>query len=100
MPTDQLTSTDSDYRRDVLQVLRDLKPGEVVSYGEVATEAGHPGTARGVGQILAHAEEPLAWWRVVRSTGQLAAHKVDEQARRLAGEGVVVVDGRVRMGRS
>ncbi len=100
MPSDRKTGPHSRYRHDVLAVLRDLKPGEVVSYGEVAAESGHPGTARGVGQVLAHTEEPLAWWRVVRSTGQLAAHKVDEQARRLGAEGVVVVDGRVRMGRS
>jgi methylated-DNA-protein-cysteine methyltransferase-like protein len=99
MPTDRPKGPNSAYRQDVLAVLRSLEAGEVVSYGEVASESGHPGTGRGVGQILAHAPEPLAWWRVVRSTGQLAPHKVDEQARRLAAEGVVVIDGRVRMGR-
>jgi methylated-DNA-protein-cysteine methyltransferase-like protein len=99
MPSDRPSRTDSNYRRDVLQVLRALQPGDVVSYGEVAAEAGHPGTARGVGQILAHAEDPLPWWRVVRSSGHLASHKVSEQSRRLAAEGVAVVDGRVQIGR-
>lgn len=88
----------SRYRHDVLRILRALRPGEVVSYGEVAAESGHPGTARGVGQILAHAEEDLPWWRVVQSTGHLARGKEQDQARRLRVEGVEVIDDRrVRM---
>ncbi len=36
------------------------------------------------------------WWRVVRSDGRLAAPDPASQARLLAGEGVVVVEGRVQ----
>ena len=43
----------------VLAVLRALDAGEVVSYGDVAAEAGFPGAAaRGVGSVLAHLPPP------------------------------------------
>ena len=35
------------FEEAVLEVLRSLKPGEVVTYGEVAELAGYPGRARG-----------------------------------------------------
>ena len=47
-----------------------LRSGEVVTYGEVAEEAGHPGAARAVGNVIASSED-LPWWRVVTSTGRL-----------------------------
>jgi methylated-DNA-protein-cysteine methyltransferase-like protein len=75
-------------------VLAALKPGEVVSYGEVAARAGNPGAHRAVGQLLAKGQLPN-WWRVVRSDGTLAANERGEQARRLIGEGVRVAGGRV-----
>ncbi|MBA2496590.1 MAG: MGMT family protein, partial [Acidimicrobiia bacterium] len=49
----------------VRTVLRSLEPGQVVSYGDVAAEAGRPGAGRGVGQVLAGAGDALPWWRVV-----------------------------------
>lgn len=81
---------------DVIAVLRGLRPGEVVSYGEVAEEAGHPGAARAVGRFLATTDEAVPWWRVVMASGRLAPGKEDDQGRRLRREGVTVVDGRVR----
>ncbi len=72
-----------------------LRPGEVVSYGEVAARAGHPGAARAVGSLLA-SSRGLPWWRVVRADGRLIASHTVEQARRLVAEGVAVDNGRVR----
>jgi methylated-DNA-protein-cysteine methyltransferase related protein len=77
----------------VKAVIRDLKRGEVLTYGEVARRAGYPRAARAVGNILA-TNLGLPWWRVVRANGQLAAHSREEQARRLRREGVTVRDGR------
>ncbi|TMF59179.1 MAG: MGMT family protein [Chloroflexi bacterium] len=77
----------------VRKVIRDLRRGEVVSYGEVARRAGYPRAARAVGNILA-TNLGLPWWRVVRASGELAAHSREEQARRLRREGVPVHDGR------
>src|SRR5205085_12074541 len=42
-------STPVPFEDDVLAVLRRLLPGDVVTYGAVAEEAGHPGAARAVG---------------------------------------------------
>ncbi|MGQ0433638.1 MAG: MGMT family protein [Microthrixaceae bacterium] len=77
------------------EVVTDLAPGEVVSYGEVARRAGRPGAARAVGGFLAEHGGGLPWWRVVRADGSLAAHKPADQQRRLRAEGVDVVRGRV-----
>jgi methylated-DNA-protein-cysteine methyltransferase-like protein len=79
----------------VRRVLRDLRRGEVVSYGEVARRAGYPRAARAVGNMLAR-HTGLPWWRVVRASGELAAGSREEQERRLRREGVVVRDGAVK----
>ncbi|HMC52373.1 MAG TPA: MGMT family protein [Acidimicrobiales bacterium] len=78
------------------RVLRALRPGEVVSYGEVAARAGFPGAARAVGSYLASRCGPrVPWWRVVRAGGRLAAINRVRQAELLASEGVLVVGGRI-----
>lgn len=84
----------------VIAVLLALVPGEVVTYGEVAAEAGFPGAARAVGNLLRTSEEGLPWWRVVTSTGRLVPGHETEHAKRLRAEGVSVEDGRVARPRS
>jgi len=82
------------FEEAVAEVLAGLGFGEVVTYGEVAAEAGYPGAARAVGRFLAtHGDQP--WWRVVTSTGRLVPRHPEEHARRLRAEGVRVEDGRV-----
>lgn len=76
-----------------------LAPGDVVTYGEVAAEAGFPGAARAVGRLLAHSEGALPWWRVVTASGRLVPGHETEHARRLLAEGVDVREGRVRVRR-
>jgi len=80
----------------VAAVLHALEPGDVVTYGEVALEAGWPGRARAVGRILSTSDGEYPWWRVVNASGRLVPGHEEEQARRLAAEGVEVRDGRVR----
>lgn len=86
-----------DFETAVLGVLRQLGPGEVVTYGEVAEEAGFPGAARAVGNVLRGGND-VPWWRVVTATGRLVPGNELEHARRLRAEGVTVSDGRVRGG--
>jgi methylated-DNA-protein-cysteine methyltransferase-like protein len=81
----------------VAGVLRRLRPGEVVTYGEVAAEAGHPGAHRAVGRFLRD-HEGFPWWRVVTASGRLVPGHEAEQRRRLEAEGVDVRDGRVSRG--
>lgn len=80
----------------VVEVLAGLAPGDVVTYGEVAAEAGFPGAARAVGRILAGSDGQLPWWRVVNAAGRLVPGLEDDHAARLRAEGVTVEDGRVR----
>ena len=79
-----------------VEVLVALGPGDVVTYGEVAAEAGFPGAARAVGTLLSRGGHDVPWWRVVNAAGRLAPGHEEEHARRLRAEGVEVVGGRVR----
>ncbi len=87
-------SGDRDFTEAVIAVLEALEPGTVMSYGEVAAEAGFPGAARAVGNLL-RTTPGLPWWRVVTTTGRLVPHAEAEQAQRLRAEGVAVRNGRV-----
>ena len=85
------------FERSVATVLDALEAGDVVTYGEVAAEAGHPGAHRAVGRYLrSHSGHP--WWRVVTATGRLVPGLEVEQARLLEADGVTVRDGRARPG--
>jgi len=78
-------------------VIRGLRPGEVVTYGEVAADAGRPGAARAVGHLLATRPADLPWWRVVAANGRLVPGHEAEHARRLQAEGVGLAGGKVRL---
>ena len=84
------------FSQAIRAVLAALRPGEVVTYGEVAAEAGRPGAARAVGAFLRESGDGLPWWRVVGAGGRLVSPHADEQARLLRDEGHVVEGGRVR----
>jgi methylated-DNA-protein-cysteine methyltransferase-like protein len=89
---------DGDFEAAVIGVIKSLQPGEVAAYGEIAAEAGYPGAARAVGNLLRNVPG-LPWWRVVNSAGRLAPGSEAEQAERLRAEGVTVVNGRVKRSR-
>jgi methylated-DNA-protein-cysteine methyltransferase-like protein len=80
----------------VSRVLTRLKVGDVVTYGEVAAEAGYPGRARAVGAFLAAHGDGHPWWRVVTASGRVVPGHESQHERRLRAEGVVVTNGRVR----
>ena len=79
-----------------------IPQGEVSTYGAVARAAGLPGRARQAGYALRVAPEAmnLPWHRVVGAGGRIVFPKSSrpyrEQMRRLRGEGVAVVHGRVQ----
>jgi methylated-DNA-protein-cysteine methyltransferase-like protein len=82
--------------RRILDVIRALQPGEVVTYGDIAEVAGYPRMSRLVGRILAITDDDLPWWRVVNSVGRLVPGNEREQSALLRAEGVAVEGGRVR----
>ena len=93
-------ATLDELRPRVLAALRTIQPGEVVTYGELAMEAGAPKQARLVGRILAEGHRGVPWWRVVTASGRLVPGHESEQRERLLAEGVQLTDrGRVAMRR-
>jgi methylated-DNA-protein-cysteine methyltransferase related protein len=82
-------------------VVARIPPGQVSSYGEVASRAGLPGRARLIGKVLGKTPDgmELPWFRVLRSDGRIAfppqSKPYREQRARLIGEGVRVERGRV-----
>ena len=80
----------------IVDVIRALREGEVVTYGDIAADAGYPKLSRLVGRILATTDVELPWWRVVNSVGRLVPGHEREQTALLKAEGVTVLDGRVR----
>ncbi len=77
-------------------MIRSLREGEVVTYGEIADDAGFPKMSRLVGRLLAQSgDSDLAWWRVVNSAGRLVPGHEREQVELLTAEGVTCVNGRV-----
>lgn len=92
--TDQQLRAERDSR--ILAVIRSLAPGEVVTYGDIAEDAGYPKLSRLVGRLLAITDDDLPWWRVVNAAGRLVPGHEREQAAQLRSEGVTVVEGRVQ----
>ena len=80
-----------------------IPPGKVASYGQIADLAGLPGRARLVGKVLGYAPKALKlpWYRVLRSSGQLAfsagSKEAETQKGLLQEEGVVVLNNRVKL---
>lgn len=89
-----MTASANEFTGAVIRVLEALEPGMVMSYGEVAAEAGFPGAARAVGNLL-RTTPGLPWWRVVTAAGRLVPHHEQEQAQLLRAEGIRVQSGRV-----
>lgn len=77
--------------------------GKVASYGQIADLAGLPGRARLVGKSLGFVPKELEvpWYRVLRSTGQIAFPVGSEQSKKQTGllqqENVVVFNNRIKM---
>jgi methylated-DNA-protein-cysteine methyltransferase-like protein len=79
----------------VVAVLRSIPPGDVLTYGEVAAEAGHPGAARAVGRLLRTTDADVPWWRVVGAGGRLVTPDPRRQAVLLRAEGWSIRDRRL-----
>ena len=79
-----------DFEQAVIKALLSLEEGEVVTYGEVAEQAGFPGAARAVGSLLRRTVAEVPWWRVVGAGGYLRSPQPSRQAALLRAEGIEV----------
>ncbi|MES9906245.1 MAG: methylated-DNA--[protein]-cysteine S-methyltransferase [Sedimenticola sp.] len=91
------------HQQRIWQTVQLIPRGRVAGYGQVADLAGLPGRARMVGRALGQAPAGMAlpWYRVLRSSGQIAfptgSDKAERQKGALQEEGVVVLNNRVKM---
>jgi len=82
------------FQRAVVEVVAALRPGDLATYGEVAEEAGHPGSGQAVANVLRAAPD-LPWWRVLPSDGRIYRTHAPAQVPLLEDEGHEVVERRV-----
>ncbi len=95
---------DKDTRlRRLWETIRDIPPGCVASYGQIADIAGIPRGARQTAYALRTAPRELAlpWHRVIQASGKSAFDRKSRHFRRqrdrLSEEGVPMVNGKVDM---
>ena len=63
------------FKTKVLEVVKKIPKGEVLSYKEVARKAGNPKASRAVGNIMAeNKDKNVPCHRVIRSDGTLGAY--------------------------
>ncbi len=61
----------SNFTERVRAVVRGIKKGKMMTYGQVAAAAGRPGAARAVGTIMSHNDDKtVPCHRVVRADGK------------------------------
>jgi methylated-DNA-protein-cysteine methyltransferase-like protein len=104
-PKDPTEKPDRNWARNVWQVVADIPPGHVLTYGEVARLSGMPRYARRVGQAMRWAPRSmqLPWHRVINAQGQISfpreSRAYERQKALLQEEGVVFVNGCVDLER-
>ena len=89
----------SSFSEAVWQIVTRIPRGRVMSYAEVAKEAGFPGAARAVGTLMKQNFDPARpCHRVIRSDGTLGEYNRGTRRKRslLTSEGVVIVRNRVQ----
>ncbi len=80
----------TEFTRRVIDIVKAIPEGTVMTYGDVARAAGNPRGARAVSYILHSSSEKyqLPWHRVIGKGGKLSLD-CPEQKERLVQEGIV-----------
>lgn len=91
------------FTQEVIKIINQIPSGKVMTYGQIAREAGNPRAARQVVRVL-HSmsrKHNLPWHRVINAKGQLAIPNEEanwEQRARLEAEDIQVSSaGRVNL---
>ena len=93
-------SRTNDFKVRVLSVVRQIPPGRVATYGDVAAMAGRPRAARAVGNIMKGLGRPdVPAHRVIAAGGRLGGYGGNEALKRalLVAEGIIVRNSRIRL---
>lgn len=77
----------------VRDIAAQIPAGQVMTYGEIAQQAGL--NPRHVGRIVARIADEIPWWRVVRADGTPPGCHGGTAPARLRAEGVPFADDRV-----
>lgn len=86
------------FRERVIEAIKEVPKGKVVSYGQVAAVAGSPRAARVVGGILRASDlDSVPWWRVINNKGEISIKGSFEatkvlQKQLLEREGIIVTN--------
>lgn len=81
---------DEEYVEAVLEIVRQVPPGRVMTYGllaEVVAESLGRGGPRQVGAVMARFGGEVPWWRVVTADGRVPAHARSRALAALRAEG-------------
>lgn len=96
-----MKDTRTEFSKKVIELIKSVPEGKVATYGLIATLAGFPQGARGVGWLLhscTHAHK-LPWQRIIKSGGRLSFPESSPnfitQQLKLEDEGVIIENGRV-----
>jgi alkylated DNA nucleotide flippase Atl1 len=76
----------------VLAVVDQIPAGMVLAYGDVAELLGEGGP-RQVGSVLSRYGSSVAWWRVIRASGEAPQGLREEALRHWRAEGTAMVGG-------
>lgn len=68
-----MTDSELNFRQRVEELVSQIPPGRVMTYGQLAALCGNPRAARIVGGIAHFGDPKLPWQRVVNKQGRLAS---------------------------
>jgi methylated-DNA-protein-cysteine methyltransferase-like protein len=89
----------TDFTLEVLQIIKNIPYGTVMTYGQIAAYAGNPRGARQVSRILHSMSEKhnLPWHRVINSKGSisLTGQPGFVQGEMLLSEGITILNKKI-----
>lgn len=89
----------TEFTNNVIEVIKSIPKGKVLTYGKIARICGNSRGARQVVRILSSLSEKydLPWYRVINSKGEISLKGEGAlvQALKLVEEGVEVKDGKI-----
>ena len=107
LPPGEVRVVGPGFHARVWERVREVPPGTVTTYGDVASSLGSPRVARQVGWALAALlqspdGDDVPWHRVINAKGTISfrgdVHRGDQQRRRLEAEGITFdSEGRVNL---